>query len=420
MADRLPLAELSIQNKQPTPPTETPQPIKTKKNCLLLLPKLPDPCSLDDFPSPRDKWSAMTHPLWATIMGFKGMPILYAHFYFHNGCVLLTHAYAMSTSATTIGDGGNPQGSTELDDKSGHNYCMHDEDHSVFAHLVLGLNYRGMGMGSKGHKQCNHSFVNAKDTSNATIPLSTCSLPTFPPSPTSTWQFTMRSQMIDKPSPAHLPAVPFSFLVQMPSPCQSSNKCGELMTPSNKNLADHAETPPSSDDVLCHSPRLSSTHTTYGQPRTSKTSASSTITLSAAILKASETSSNSSRIPPLPNMFMSPWHRAPHPSTSCLQTYTTVCPGTWISYSTATLPQILQASRTRYSRHFESLLLYTLHNNSQIHIDTPMFAPVCFVLHLPTALPMLTWQWLLQIYSAGHWEWRITSPMIVKSWFALS
>jgi hypothetical protein len=40
-------------------------------------------------------------------MGFKGMPISYPHFYFHNGCVLLTHAYATNMTATTVGDGGN-------------------------------------------------------------------------------------------------------------------------------------------------------------------------------------------------------------------------------------------------------------------------------------------------------------------------
>jgi hypothetical protein len=93
-------------------------------------------------------------------MGFKGMLISYAHFYFHIGHVLLTHAYTTSTTATTVGDGGNPRGSTELDDESGHNCRMSDEDHHVFAHLVLGLDYRGMGTGSKGHKQRNHSFVN--------------------------------------------------------------------------------------------------------------------------------------------------------------------------------------------------------------------------------------------------------------------
>ncbi len=93
-------------------------------------------------------------------MGFKGVPILYAHFYFHSGRVLLTHAYAMSTTATTVGEGGNPRGSPELDDELDHNCHMSDKDHHIFAHLILRLDYGGMGTGSKGHKQCNHSFVN--------------------------------------------------------------------------------------------------------------------------------------------------------------------------------------------------------------------------------------------------------------------
>ncbi len=126
------------------------------------------------------------------------------------------------------------------------------------------------------------------------------------------------------PLPVHLPNVPFSFLVQMPSARQSSNKCGEIMASSAKILADHAEISPSSDDASCCSPRLPSTHTTYGQPLTSTTIASSMITLSAANLKASKTSSNLSRIPPLPNMFVSPCHGAPCASTSCSWTYATV------------------------------------------------------------------------------------------------
>ena len=34
---------------------------------------------------------------------------------------LTSHAFATSTAATTIGDGGKPRGSTELDGESGHN-----------------------------------------------------------------------------------------------------------------------------------------------------------------------------------------------------------------------------------------------------------------------------------------------------------
>ncbi len=42
----------------------------------------------------------------------------YAHFDVHHGQVLLTHAYMTNTTATTVGDKGDTQGSTKLDDKS--------------------------------------------------------------------------------------------------------------------------------------------------------------------------------------------------------------------------------------------------------------------------------------------------------------
>jgi hypothetical protein len=170
MADRLPLAELSIQNKL-RPPTETTQPIKTKKAHPSNLPKLRHPCSLNIFPSPANKWSHMTHPLWATIMGFNGMIISYAYYYFHQDRVLLTHAYVASTTATTVGDGGNPRRSTELDDKSGHNCCMTDAEFRIFAHLVLGLDstHNGTDTGSEGQKQHDHSFVNMLLADFATI-----------------------------------------------------------------------------------------------------------------------------------------------------------------------------------------------------------------------------------------------------------
>ncbi len=170
MADRLPLAELSIQNKI-RPPAETTQPIKTKKVHPSNLPKLCHPCSLNVLSSLANKWSAMTHPLRATVMGFKGMIISYAPYYFHQDCVLLSHAYATSTTATTVKDRGNPSGSTELDNKSGHNCRMTDVELRIFAHLVLGLDstHNGMGTGSKGHKQHNRSFVNMLLANFATI-----------------------------------------------------------------------------------------------------------------------------------------------------------------------------------------------------------------------------------------------------------
>ena len=104
----------------------------------------------------------MTHPLWATVLGFNGMIISYSHYYFHQDCVLLTHAYATSTITTNVGDGGNLRGSTELDNKSGHNCQMTDVTFQIFAHLVLGLDstHNGMGTGIERYMQRNHSFVN--------------------------------------------------------------------------------------------------------------------------------------------------------------------------------------------------------------------------------------------------------------------
>ncbi len=171
MADRLPLAKLSIQDRIGQH-DETMQPIKTKKIHPSNLPRLRHhPCSLDMLPFPTNKWSAMTHPLRATVMGFNGMTISYGHYYFQQNCVLLTHAYTTSMTATTVGDGGNPRGSTELDDKSGHNCCMTDAEFWIFAYLILGLDsaHNSIGTGSKGHKQHNFSYVNMLLTDYATI-----------------------------------------------------------------------------------------------------------------------------------------------------------------------------------------------------------------------------------------------------------
>ena len=107
--------------------------LKTKKT----LPCLPHPLSLNVLPSPVNKWSATSHPIRGLVMGYKGTPISYHHFYFHNDRVLQTKAFAASTTATTVGDGGEPRGSTELDDITGHNCSMSKEDYTLFATVVL-------------------------------------------------------------------------------------------------------------------------------------------------------------------------------------------------------------------------------------------------------------------------------------------
>jgi hypothetical protein len=46
-------------------------------------------------------------------------------------------AFAASTTATTIGDGGEPWGSTEFDSITGHNCAMTTTDYTMFALIVL-------------------------------------------------------------------------------------------------------------------------------------------------------------------------------------------------------------------------------------------------------------------------------------------
>jgi hypothetical protein len=97
-----------------------------------------------------------THPVIGWAYGYLGYHIFYKHFYFHQGRVLHTKAFAPSTTATTIGDGGKPQGSTELDDVTGHNCAMSQDENIIFTMLVLGLWPGKM----HGTKQNDSSFIN--------------------------------------------------------------------------------------------------------------------------------------------------------------------------------------------------------------------------------------------------------------------
>ncbi len=103
-----PLLPLNM-NVAPSTADKAPKKIKTKKL------RLPHPCSLDVLPSPIDKWSTTTRPIKAWVIGYLGYHISYKHFYFHQSRILLTKAFATSTTASTVGNGGMPKGSTELD-----------------------------------------------------------------------------------------------------------------------------------------------------------------------------------------------------------------------------------------------------------------------------------------------------------------
>jgi hypothetical protein len=89
------------------------------------------------LPSPTNKWSATTYPIKAWIIGYLGYHISYEHFFFHQSRVLLTKAFATSTTISTVGDGGTPRGSTELDAICGS--AMEKDEFYMFAQLVLGL-----------------------------------------------------------------------------------------------------------------------------------------------------------------------------------------------------------------------------------------------------------------------------------------
>ena len=122
------------------------------KNSLCLL-YSHDP---DVFSPPTNKWSATTHPIKARVIGFLGYHISYKHFYFHQSRILLTKAFATSTMASTVGDGGISKGSTELDAICGSNCAIEDDKFPTFARLVLGLCLRKQ----HGTEPKDRSFVN--------------------------------------------------------------------------------------------------------------------------------------------------------------------------------------------------------------------------------------------------------------------
>ena len=120
------------------------------------LPRIPHPLSLNVLPSSINKWSTTSHPIKGFVIGYMGLTISYRHFYFHNDQVLQTKAFAVSTTATTVGDGGEPRGSTELDRITGHNCAMTKEDYTTFAIIVLGIRQGA----THGDRPSEGSFVN--------------------------------------------------------------------------------------------------------------------------------------------------------------------------------------------------------------------------------------------------------------------
>lgn len=85
-----------------------------------------------------------------------GIRIPRTSLYFHQSCILHTKAFAPSTTTTTIGNGGNTKGSTEVDDVTGHKCAMTQHEYLIFTMLVLDLCPGKM----HGTKRSKSSFIN--------------------------------------------------------------------------------------------------------------------------------------------------------------------------------------------------------------------------------------------------------------------
>ena len=108
------------------------------------------------LPSPTNKWSTTTHLIKGEIFGFINSTISYQHFYFHQGCLLHTKAFAVSTTLMTVGNGGKLKGNTKLDNATGHTRKMTKKEYTTFAVIVLCLRPSLQ----HGTRQTKHSLLN--------------------------------------------------------------------------------------------------------------------------------------------------------------------------------------------------------------------------------------------------------------------
>jgi hypothetical protein len=80
-----------------------------------------------------------TRPITCTIPGRIGDIIDFNDYYFEAERVLCIWAFSTSAVGTTVDDGESPPGSTELDDKTGHNCKMPHSLYHIFCTSVLGF-----------------------------------------------------------------------------------------------------------------------------------------------------------------------------------------------------------------------------------------------------------------------------------------
>ncbi len=121
-----------LQTHPSSPPTMSKSPPSPRK-------KPPSPTNISHFPT--DGWMSNTRPTTCGVSGCIGTIIGYKDYYLKNKRVLCTHVFSVAAVTTTTDDGASPLGSTELDDKTGHNCKMSKEFYTSFGLLILGLNH---------------------------------------------------------------------------------------------------------------------------------------------------------------------------------------------------------------------------------------------------------------------------------------
>jgi hypothetical protein len=99
--------------------------------------KFPSPTNVNAFP--LEGWMTRTRPIACTVSGRIGDIIGFDDYNFEAKQVLCTRAFSTSAVGTTVDDGESPPGSTELDDKTGHNCKMPHNLYRIFCTSVLGL-----------------------------------------------------------------------------------------------------------------------------------------------------------------------------------------------------------------------------------------------------------------------------------------
>ncbi len=103
------------------------------------VPKPHSPTNVTSFPT--EGWLSTTHPTKCVVPGRIDDIIGYKDYYFEDEHVLCTRAFSIAAVATTIDDGAYPPGSTELDNKTGHNCKMSQRLYTSFSLMVLGLDH---------------------------------------------------------------------------------------------------------------------------------------------------------------------------------------------------------------------------------------------------------------------------------------